>query len=162
MVVWFGVLLFSNKNYFLCSIIILLSCLTNILIVDVLGLTDPMSYVDEKGLFIKFDGLSAVVLTAFYGRDKLALKMSVLLIFSVTCHFMIIYDLTVQSSFVSNLFYTWYDELIMTIGILQMAVSRDGITSALRNIQTSLHRASFYFWCYTKNISLQKTREKKT
>ena len=76
MVAWYTVLLFSDKEYHLCSIIILLSCLSNILIVDLFELTDPMSYVDEKGFFIKLDGVTAVILTAFYARDKLALRMS--------------------------------------------------------------------------------------
>jgi len=83
MVAWFTVLLFSNKNYFLCSIIILLSCASNILIVDVFGLTEPMSYLDEKGFCIKLDGLTAAILTTFYFKDKLAFKMSLLLAFSV-------------------------------------------------------------------------------
>jgi len=153
MAAWFAVLLFSDKKYFICSIIILLSCLSNILIVDVFELTEPMSYVDEKGFFIKLDGITAVILTAFYARDKLALKMSGLLIFSVICHTMIIYHLTAHPSFVSNFFYTWYDELITTIGLLQMVISRDGITSALGSIRIHLLRISFYTWCYSKSYT---------
>jgi len=156
MVVWFTVLLFSNKNYFLCSIIILLSCSSNILIVDILGLTEPMSYLDEKGFFIKLDGLTSVILTTLYFKDKLAFKMSLLLWFSVICHTMIIWDLTVHSSFVSHFFYSWYDELILTIGLLQMVISSDGITSALRNIREHLLRISFYSWCYSKSFSVHK------
>lgn len=156
MVAWFLILLFSNKNYFLCSVIILLSCISNILIVDVFSLTEPMSYIDEKGFFIKLDGLTALILTAFYFMDKLALKMSLLLAFSVLCHTMIIYDITIHSSFVSHLFYAWYDELIITVGILQMVISRDGITSSLRNIREHILRISFYTWCYSKGFSLHQ------
>ena len=154
MVAWFLILLFSDKNYFLCSIIILLSCIANILIVDIFELTASMDYYDERGLLIKLDGIAAVVLTALYFKDKLAFKMSLLLMFSVVCHTMIIYDLTVHSSFVSNLFYTWYDELIIMVGILQMVISSDGITSALRRIREHLLRISFYSWCYSKSFTL--------
>ena len=157
MVIWFSILLFSNRNYFLCAIIILLSCLSNIIIVDSLSLTVPMSYIEEIGFFIKLDGLTAIILTALYLHDKLALRMSLLLAFSVLCHTMIIYDLTVHSSFVSNLFYSWYDELIITVGILQMVISIDGITSALRNIREHLLRFSFYTWCYSKSYSLYQS-----
>lgn len=156
MVIWFSILLFSNKNYFLCSIIILLSCLSNIVIVDLLELTAPMNYIDERGFLIKLDGLTAIVLTALYVHDKLALKMSFLLAFSVLCHTMIIYDLTVYSSFVSNFFYSWYDELIITVGILQMVISSDGITSALRNVRKYLLGFGFYSWCYSKSYYLRQ------
>jgi hypothetical protein len=158
MAAWFLILLFSNKNYFLCSIVILLSSLTNIIIVDVLNLTGPLSYIAERGFLIKLDGLTAVILTTLYAKDKLAFKMSLLLVFSVLCHTMIIYDITVHSSFVTNVFYNWYDELIMTIGILQMVISSDGLTSALRNIQLYILRISFYSWCIGKGISSHKRR----
>jgi len=162
MVAWFSVLLFSNKNYFLCSVIILLCSLTNVIIIDLLGLTAPMTYIEERGFLIKIDGLPAIILTALYLKDNLALKMSLLLAFSVLCHTMIIYDLTVNSSFVSNLFYAWYDELIITIGILQMVISSDGITSALRNIREHILRISFYSWCYSKGLFAHKTSRERS
>jgi len=156
MVVWFTVLLFSNKNYFLCSIIILLASLLNIVTLDILKLTDQLGYIEEVGILLKIDGCIAFILTTLYFKDKLAFKMSLLLAFSVCCHTMIIYDLTVHSSFVSNLFYAWYDELIITVGLLQMVISSDGITSALRNIREHLLRISFYSWCYSKSFTVHK------
>jgi hypothetical protein len=162
MVLWFTILLFSNKNYFWCSIVILLSSLSNIIMIDVFSLTESMNYIDEKGFFIQIDGLAAVILTALYAKDRLALKMSLLLVFSVLCHTMIIYDLSVNSSFVSNIFYSWYDELIIAVGILQMVISSDGITSALRNTQIYILRNSFYIWCYNKSYSLYQTSRERT
>lgn len=158
MVLWFLILLFSNKNYFWCAIIILLSSISNIIIVDLLHLTEPMTYIQERGFLIKLDGLTAVVLTSLYFRDKLALNMSLLLVFSVACHTMIICKLLLGSSALTFFFYFWYDELIMAIGILQMAISRDGITSAFRNIREHLLRISFYFWCFSKILSSHKKR----
>ena len=158
MVLWFIILLFSNKNYFWCSVAILLSSLSNIIIVDVLNLTIPMSYIQERGFLIKLDGLTAVILTVFYIKDKLAFNMSLLLAFSVLCHTMIIYDLTLGSSFVSFFFYFWYDELIIVIGISQMAISGDGLTSALRNIRDHILRISFYTWCFSKSLSSHEKR----
>jgi len=162
LVIWFTILLFSNKNYFYCSLVILTASLVNIILVDVLDLTGPMTYIQEKGVLIKIDGLTAIILTALYYKDKLALNMSLLLAFSVLCHTMLIYDLTVYSSFVSNLFYLYYDELIITIGILQMVISSDGITGALRNIRDYISRISFYFWCYSKSVYSLKERGART
>ena len=159
MIPWFLILLFSNKNYSWCAIIILLSSLSNILIVDILQLTEPMTYIEERGFLIKLDGLNAVILTAFYLKDKLALKMSFLLAFSVLCHTMINLHLIAESSFVSTAFYAWYDELIITIGILQMAISRDGITSALRNIREFILWVSFYTWCFSKSFASHQKSE---
>jgi len=157
--IWFSILLFSNKNYFWCSIVVLLSSLSNILIVSVFDMTGPMSYIQERGFLIKLDGLTAVVLTALYIKDKLAFNMSLLLAFSVVCHTMIICKLLLEPSPLSFFFYFWYDELIMTIGILQMVISSDGITTALRNIREHLLRISFYCWCFNKSISSHKRSE---
>jgi hypothetical protein len=162
LVIWFTILLFSNKNYFYCSLVILTASLANIILIDVLGLTNAMTYIQEKGVLIKIDGITAIILTLLYYKDKLALRMSLLLAFSVLCHTMLIYDLTIHSSFVSNLFYLYYDELIITIGILQMVISRDGITSALRNIRDHLLRISFYSWCYSKSLSSFKRSGERT
>ncbi len=159
MVAWFLILSFSDKNYFLCSITILIASVSNILIVDVFDLTEAMTYVEEQGLLIKLDGLAAVILTAIYIKDKLAFKMSLLLAFSVLCHVMLVYNLTVHSGFVSNLFYAWYDELIITIGILQMVISRNGIISALRNIRGNILWISFYSWCHSKSLFTRKRSE---
>jgi hypothetical protein len=141
MVAWFTILLFSSKNYFLCSVVILLASMLNIIIVDVYELTAPLSYIDEKTLFIKIDGLTAVILGALYAKDKLAVKMSLLLAFAVICHTMIGLELIASSSFLGNIFYTWYDELVMLIGISQMWISRNGLNSALRNIRYGLNSA---------------------
>lgn len=162
MVAWFLILSFGDKNYFLCSIIILVASVVNILMVDVFGLTDSMGYIELRGLSIKIDGLAAVILTAFYTKDKLAFKMSLLLAFSVLCHTMIVYNLTVHSGFVSNFFYAWYDELIITIGILQMWISRNGIITVLRNKRGNILWISFYSWCHSKSLCTRKRSEAKT
>ena len=156
MVLWFSILLFSDKKYFWCSVIVLASSLSNIIIVDWLELTEPMSYIQEQGFLIKLDGLTAIVLTSFYLIDKLALRMSLLLAFSVLCHIMITYHKMDVSSFLVFVFYFWYDELIMMIGIIQMLVSMNGINSALRKIRDYILRAKFYCYCYSKSIFLYK------
>lgn len=162
MVVWFLILLFSDRDYLLCSIVILLASISNILIVDVFGITEQLTYVAEQGFLIKLDGLAAIVLTSLYTKDRAAFKMSLLLAFSVMCHTMLIYDLTIQSSFVSNLFYTWYDELIIIVGLLQMVITSDGITSALRNIWEHILRSGFYSWGYSKGIFTHKRSGERT
>ena len=166
MAAWFSVLLFSDKKYFLCSIIILLSCVANIAVVDVFKIADALSYVDEKGFFIKLDGLTAVLLIAAYSnktyKDELASRMSLLLAFAIFCHTMIIYDLTFSLSLFNNIFYTWYDELIITIGILQMVISRNGITSALQNLRAYLFGLSFHYRNHSKSVSTRKKAGERT
>lgn len=155
MVAWFLVLLFSDNNYHKCAIIILLSSVLNIVVVDMYELTLYMTITDELGTLITLDGVTALALSFLYFKDKLALNMSLLLVFSVLCHGMVIYNI-IHISLVSSIFYAHYDELIMTIGILQMAISSNGITSALRNIREHLLRISFYSHCYSKGFSLHK------
>ena len=162
MVVWFLILLFSDKQYLYCSIIILLSSIANILIVDIYQLTKVMSYSEEVFFLMKLDGVTGIILTALYFKDKLALKMSLLLAFSVLCHIMIIYSTTVSSSFASYFFYTWYDELIAIVGLLQMVISRDGIISAFRNIQDYIFRSRFLSWYHSKSILAHSSSEKRS
>ena len=83
----------------------------------------------------------------------MAWKHALILAFAALCHNMIIYDLTIHSSFISNSFYTWYDELIIMVGLLQMAISHNGLTNALGNVREHILRFSFYTWCYSKSYT---------
>ena len=162
MVIWFTILLFSNKNYFMCSVVILSISLLNIIAIDVMGLTESMTFIEEVGLLIKIDGVTAVLIMALCDKEKLANTMLLLLAFSISCHTMIIYDSIVTSTALTAAIYTWYNELIMSIGILQMAICWNGINSALRNIRGYILRFSFCSWYYIKSLSKTKTREART
>ena len=160
-VYFFIVLAFSEREYRYHSAVILFFTVLNICF-EIPASTNTAEYISNRGVNIAWDGLPAIILTYLYYKDKLAFNMSLLLAFSVLCHTMLIYDLTIHSSFVSNLFYTYYDELIITVGILQMVISRDGITSALRNMRDHILRFSFYTWCYSKSLSSFKRSGERT
>jgi hypothetical protein len=134
----------------------------NILFVDVFGLVDSLSYLESKAVLIKYDGAFAVCMTMFLVKDRLACKHSILLAFAVLCHTMILWDLQITSSFVSLFFYSWYDELIILVGILQMAISRNGLNSALRGIRQHILRISFSVWCYSKSFTILKEGKVRT
>ena len=161
-VIWFTILLFSNKNYFMCSAVILSVSLLNIIAIDVMGLTESMTFIEEVGLLIKVDGVTAVLIMALCDKERLADTMLCLLAFSISCHTMIIYDLIVVETGLTSFVYAWYNELIMSIGIIQMAICRNGINSALRNIRHYILRLSFYTWYYIKISLKTKAREVRT
>ena len=94
--------------------------------------------------------------------DKTAWKQALLLAFATVCHGMIIYDLTIASSIFSLFFYSFYDELIITIGILQMMVSYDGFTTALSNIRKSISWTASDIRSYSQRLSSSEKGGKRT
>lgn len=156
---WFlFILIFSDERYRVHAFIIGLASIINI---NTNGLVDSFTYVQDVSISILFDGATALILTMFLVFDKLAVKQSLLLAFAVLCHTMIIYDLTIASSIFSNFFYTWYDELIIVVGLLQMGVSYNGFITALSNLQKLLPRIVFYSHGVNKSLPTRKERETK-
>lgn len=148
---WFGfIIVFGDIKYFPHAAILFLMALANILVVDIYGMVESLSYVESKYLFMWYDILIAVLMIVLLMIDKQAWKHTLILAFAALCHFMIIYDLTIHSSFASNIFYTWYDELIITVGILQMVISHDGLYNALRNARKLILRLGFHCRGYSK------------
>ena len=154
------VAVFSDDKYKAGAIIILIVSIVNIVTIGVFGLSDNIGYTESKGVLIYFDSLTAFILTYFLSTDKLAAKQALLLSFATICHIMIIYDLSIYSSSFSNLFYLYYDELIITIGFLQMMVAYaalvNGINNSRRTLSTMLRRIDDYCHGIIKNISIQK------
>jgi len=128
----------------------------NILIVDVFGMVDSLSYVESKRLLMWYDILISMLMIVLLRLDKQAWKHSLILAFAALCHFMIIYDLTIHSSFASNLFYTWYDELIIMVGILQMVISHDGLFNALGRMRRPIHGGAGHIGDRSQNIHSPK------
>ena len=154
---------FSDKAYRSSAIILSASILVNIITIPVLHLDKNLSFIDVTGVLIYFDALTALILTYFMRKDKLAIKQAMLLSFATFCHIMIIYDLSIYSSSFSNLFYLYYDELIITIGLLQMMVAYaalvDGITNAPRTLQALLYRLNVNYNRICKNTLTYKKRK---
>ena len=158
---WFlFIFIFSDSGYKYHSIIIALSSIINLL---TNGLTKDFTYIQDASISIIFDGVTGVIMVMFLGKDKLIPKQSLLLAFAAVCHFMIVYDLTVYSSVISNLFYIWYDELIIVVGLLQIGVAYNGFTTAYNNAPTKLQVSIFWlgfgynYMC--KSLSTRKKRE---
>lgn len=88
-------------------------------------------------------------------------KQWLLLSFVVLCHYMILWDLTMGKSSITGFFYTFYDELIIIVGILQVWVSRDGILGIVSRVQSFNYRILLSSICSRKNLFKRKTSKVK-
>jgi len=159
MAIYFSIILFFGTGYRIHSFIIVVSCIIGLLIPEA-GDDSLKECLRLANTSILLDGVTAFTLTMFLFFDKLAWKQSLLLAFATLCHIMIIYDLTNTSTWFSLFFYNYYDELIITVGLTQMAVSYHGINTALRSIREFIFRVSLHSWGYSKNNTSYKIREK--
>ena len=137
------------------SAIIFTSCALNIMFQLPIA-ENTEQYIFNRQVFVLWDGITALILTMFLFFDRIAWKQALLLAFATLCHIMIIYDLTIASSAVSNFFYNWYDELIIMVGLTQMAISYNGIITALRNIREYLFRDNYHNRSCNQGFTLSK------
>ena len=149
------ILCFGGGNNRIHAAIIFLASTLNVMF-ELPVSTDLASYIYNRNVSVLWDGATALILSMFLIFDKTAWKQALLLAFATLCHIMIIYDLTIASSVISLFFYSFYDELIITIGILQMMVSYDGFTAALRSLREHISWVGFHIWRYSKSYSLSK------
>ena len=118
---------------------------------------------------IKYDGATALIMTMLLTKDKSAWKQALILVFAVTCHFMILLHLITNSYVmwaISKPFYMIYDELIIMTVLLQIWVSRDGmakgIDNAFRVLPSMLFGFVFHRNRINKNLPLSKTGKDKS
>ena len=135
---------------------------------SIIGINMPDSdFFKETNTAILLDGITAFTLTMFLFVDRLAWKQAVILCFATLCHIMIIYDLTIASTWFSVFFYNYYDELIITVGLTQMAVSYDGMVNGITNLFRAGQRGVLRFFTYSScniqsnNIHYRKTKSEK-
>ncbi len=152
------IILFGNKGEKPHAVIIFLSCLLNIAI-PLKESIDLSTYISNRSVYILLDGATALALTMFMMFDKTAWKQALLLSFATLCHIMIILSLKNHHA---GFFYTWYDELIIAVGLLQMMVSYDGFINALSNLQVLLLRAYHYCSRIAQGLPAQKSGADKT
>lgn len=175
--VWFFIILvFAPVKYKLSSLIIVLFILINIAFIgkpiQYDGSSDYyMQYFKNKEFLILLDGATAMALTMVLRLDKQAAIQAVIISFAILCHTMILFDYKLSLShyetthifrIVTGFFYNWYEEMIVTTLISQMAASHDGFTGALRNVQALLFRVFIYINGSCKGLLPQKKREAKT
>ena len=103
-------------------------------------------YLFNRNVFVLWDGVTAFILTMFLVFDRLAWKQALALSFATLCHIMLIYDLTMTSTLFSSFFYEYYDGLIITVGLTQMAISYNGFYTALRTIRKFVRRLDVDNW----------------
>lgn len=103
------------------------------------------SYTQDVWLSILWDGGTALALTMFLRYDEHAWKQALLLAFATIYHSMILLYLTTDSTLTKEIvvfFYTWYDESIILIGLIQLLVSADGMANAIRGAKILFRRDS--------------------
>lgn len=156
------IFVFSTVEYKASSFIIFLS---SILLYNTYS--DPLTiptienYTKNVGVSMLWDGATAMILTTALSVDKLAVKQALLLAFATTCHIMVLCDLPISSNVVTNMFYTFYDELIILVCIAQMAISHDAFTTALfRLYKFALWAAFGVVNSYNCIVALLSTRKK--
>ena len=155
------ILVFGGDKYRIHAAIIFISSILNVLF-PLPTSTNPAEYIYNRSVAVLWDGVTGLILVMFLAFDRIAWKQALLLAFATTCHIMIIYDLTIASTWFSIFFYSYYDELIITIGILQIMVSYEGFTRSLSGIQDAILRARFYYHYMHKGLLSFKNRESKT
>jgi len=105
--------------------------------------TTTAGYIYNINISLLWDGLTALFLTIFFAFDKTAWRQAALLILAVITHMMVVHALSGHVTPTSRFFYSFYDELIILVGLLQVAVSYDGFVNALNNVQYLLRRWLF-------------------
>lgn len=138
------ILLFGKSEYKLHSLVIFASSiLAYFSSYDATLILTDEQYAKDLTVSIEWDGVTALIMTMFLSFDKKASKQAVLLAFAVSVHTVVLYEQNIHSLPISALIYYWYDELIITIGILQMMVSYNGFINAFSNLQGLLYRVVF-------------------
>lgn len=117
-------------------------------------------FISKCQVSMLLDGGTALVLGMFLVFDRLAWRQALILAFATTCHIMVILHL-INNSSTGLVFYNWYDELIILIGLIQMAISYEGITNALSNIRVCLLRIGYCCYNIGQSIYIQAKRKDK-
>lgn len=102
-------------------------------IIFLLGLFDPLSYLDSVYYAICIDGICAIAILFYRYTDENSPPHAWILCFVILCHTMISLHLISGNETVKLLsvfFYNFYDEFIILTMLLQIMVSKNGIPSA--------------------------------
>ena len=121
-------------------------------------LFSPLSYNETLNTIILIDSAFALSCAMILRLSPSAWKHSLLLCFATFCHCMLL--LSLKYDYVS-IFYLWYDELIIMVGLLQMVISYNGFTKAFRNIQGLLHWRNANSDGVSSSLPTQKKRKAK-
>ena len=121
-------------------------------------------YLKQVNTSMLIEGAAGLVMIYFLFFDRLVKYHAVILAFAVMCHIMVYCHIQEDPEWIQAItygFYTFYDELIILIGLMQMAVSYNGFTTALGNVQDYILRSSLYCNYLLKGLFSYKKRESK-
>lgn len=156
---FFILLFYGDRAFRSCSLVIFISCALN-LMTDV-TVTTGLPLIERERLFIYETNVSilwdaACVLLLITSKlfSQESGKQALLLSFAVLCHIMVAYDIV-------DFFRTWYVELIILVGILQMMVVWNGFIAAFIRFWKSMSRFLNYFSRRGKGILERKKAEER-
>ena len=120
-----------------------------------------IEYLIENRQLLRLDGCFAMAMVMFISRDKKAKILSFLLCCAVSVHFMLIYDLQEESSWLSSFTYDYCDELIIIIWLTMMVIAKDGLITAFNSVSLLLRGNHVYCIRNSKN-SLREQKDQKS
>lgn len=127
----------------------------------IFNLYDPLSVIEMFWVLILIDSVTALILVTNQFRSRYSCKIALTLVFAVICHYMILCYKTTTSSEVIMFnmgVYTYYDELIATVGILQLLVSYDdGFRGAIAGCARSLRAKQVRLLC-SYNLFIRRVK----
>ena len=126
---------FGNSEYRHGAIVVFIFSLVNIMLAPFMR---GLDYVQALEVLIKIDAITVLFLCLSYKFNKFSMQQAVLVAFATICHAMLLYELTISSNYISDLFYSYYDELIILVGVLQIMAAKDGIISAYTRVRRYL------------------------
>jgi len=109
---------------------------------------------------------AALAMVCFLSKDRLAKFHAMILVFAIVCHVVVYCNIKEDPEWIQAIaygFYAIYDELIILVGLMQMAVSYNGFITAYNNRSWKLQ--SFMHWCcrrtshFRKGLFSRKKRE---
>lgn len=140
---FFIILLFGERSLRSCSLVIFTSCALNLLSDNALDLSLSPIEIEQSFIYycnvaILWDSACALLLITSKLFNQESGKQALLLCFAVLCHIMVAYGL-------NSFFRSWYVELILIIGLLQMLVAYHGFRAA------SIELWKFGRWMFDDN-----------
>ena len=108
---------------------------------------------------VLINGATGLAMTMFLRLDDKALKHAIILCFAVTVNVMVIFYIESKTY---GFFALYFNELLILISILQIGISRNGLSTALCNISELLRGTYVYSNDISKNLLAREKRETKT
>ena len=147
-----------NHGYKMISLIV-----GGIALVSMIAISNSNAWDSNVVIAGRLDLLTAILLIALLkikltdSAKGLAKKQAALLFFATIAHTMV--KLAAMQGNDSSLFYLYYDELIILIGIIQLGICHGAILESFRNLRRFVHSSFFVLLGYNSSISQRNKTE---